>query len=80
MIADVRGFGLFMGIELAREGQPATDACTRVVEGAKARGILLGRVGRAQHIVKMRPPMPFSRENAEQLAQALTEIFAELPA
>ena len=80
LIADVRGFGLFFGIEFAREGQPEGAFCGRVVEAAKERGVLLGRVWRAQHILKMRPPMPFSRENAEQLVAALAAILREMPA
>ena len=79
LIADVRGFGLFFGIEFAAQGQPATAFCGRVVEAAKDRGILLGRVGRGQHILKMRPPMVFSRANAEMLAAELDAILRELP-
>jgi len=80
LIADTRGFGLFFGIEFAQEGQPATEFCGRVVEAAKDRGILLGRVGRGQHILKMRPPMPFSRPNAAQLVETLDAILREMPA
>lgn len=79
LIADVRGFGLFFGIEFARDGLPAGEFCGRMVEAAKERGILLGRVGRAQHILKMRPPMPFSRTNAEQLVETLDAILREMP-
>jgi 4-aminobutyrate aminotransferase-like enzyme len=79
LIADVRGFGLFFGIEFAAEGKPATEFCGRVVEAAKDHGILLGRVGRGQHILKMRPPMPFSRENAAQLAATLDTILRGMP-
>jgi len=80
LIADTRGFGLFFGIEFAQEGQPATEFCGRVVEAAKERGVLLGRVGRGQHILKMRPPMPFSRPNAAQLVETLNAILREMPA
>lgn len=79
LIADVRGFGLFFGIEFARDGIPAGEFCGRMVEAAKQRGILLGRVGRAQHILKMRPPMPFSRANAEHLVETLDAILQEMP-
>lgn len=79
LIADVRGFGLFFGIEFARDGVPAGEFCGRMVEAAKERGILLGRVGRAQHILKMRPPMPFSRANAEHLVETLDAILQEMP-
>ncbi len=79
LIADTRGFGLFFGIEFARDGQPDGDFCGRVVEAAKARGILLGRVGRAQHILKMRPPLPFAGAHAEMLAETLDAILREMP-
>lgn len=77
MIADVRGFGLFLGLECARDGRPEPDFAARVVELSKSRGILIGRVGRAQHILKIRPPMPFARAHAGILAQALGEAIDE---
>ncbi len=80
LIADVRGMGLFFAIEFARDGQPDTEFCGKVVEAAKDRGILLGRVGRAQHILKMRPPMLFSADNAALLAKVLDDILQEMPA
>ncbi|NCU19183.1 aminotransferase class III-fold pyridoxal phosphate-dependent enzyme [Candidatus Falkowbacteria bacterium] len=80
LIADVRGRGLFFGIEFAAGGEPATEFCGRVVEAMRDRGILLGRIGRAQHILKLRPPMPFSRENADLAVAALAEVLREVPA
>lgn len=78
-IADVRGFGLFCGMEFADQGVPQTGFCGRVVEAMKDEGVLLGRVGRAQHILKMRPPMPFSRENAALLVQTLDRVLKGMP-
>lgn len=78
-IHDVRGFGLFFAVEFARAGQPAPDIAARVVEAMRERGILLGRGGRAQHILKIRPPMPFSRSNADEVAQNLAAILTEIP-
>lgn len=79
-ISDVRGFGLFFGMEFARDGIPQTDFCGRIVEAMKDEGVLLGRVGRAQHILKMRPPMPFSRADAALLVQTLGRVLQRLPA
>ncbi|MCX7171923.1 MAG: hypothetical protein NTY41_17025 [Proteobacteria bacterium] len=42
------------------------------------RGVLISRVGRLDNILKMRPPMPFSRENADQLLSTLDECLAAL--
>ncbi len=79
-IHDVRGFGLFFAVEFARAGQPAPDIAARVVEAMRERGILLGRGGRAQHILKIRPPMPFSRGNADEVVQNLAAILTEISA
>ena len=59
---------------------PLTEFTAQVVEGMKARGILLNRLGRDYNCLKMRPPMPFSRENADQVADALADVLKELPA
>ena len=79
-IADVRGVGLFFAVELATEGRPRPDLALRVVEGMKARGVLMGRIGRQQHILKLRPPMPFGPDHAAMVAERLAEVLAECPA
>lgn len=80
LIADTRGLGLFLGIELARDGEPASVEAGRIVEAMRDRHVLMGRVGRAQHILKIRPPMVFSRADADELIGKLAECFKELPA
>ncbi|MDJ0627356.1 MAG: aspartate aminotransferase family protein [Rhodobacter sp.] len=80
MIGDVRGAGLFLGVEFVGDGMsPAPEFTARVVEAMKARGILLNRLGRHYNCLKIRPPMPFSRANADILADTLTEVLAEMP-
>ncbi len=80
LIADVRGVGLFFGIELARDGKPATAEAAAIVEAMRRRGVLMGRIGRHQQILKLRPPLPFSRENADMAVAALAASFAEVAA
>jgi len=80
LIAGVRGVGLFVGVELARDGRPATAEAAAVVEAMRRRGVLIGRVGRAQHILKLRPPMPIRREEADIAVAALADALAGLPA
>ncbi|OOY13952.1 aspartate aminotransferase family protein [Thioclava marina] len=80
LIADTRGLGLFLGIELARDGEPASAEAGRIVEAMRDRHVLMGRVGRAQHILKIRPPMVFSRADADELIGKLSDCFEELPA
>jgi len=49
------------------------------VNRMRERGILLGTDGPFANVLKIRPPMPFTRENAEHLASTLTEILDTLP-
>ncbi len=56
---------------------PATDFVTEVVEQMVERGFILNRIGRAGNTLKIRPPMPFSVENADMLIDALQDVLAE---
>ncbi|MFA7503383.1 MAG: aminotransferase class III-fold pyridoxal phosphate-dependent enzyme [Burkholderiaceae bacterium] len=77
LIADVRGAGLFFAMELTHNGEPASESCAAVVERMRQRGVLMGRIGRHQHILKIRPPMPFARPEADMLAETLAGVLAE---
>ncbi len=81
LLAEVRGVGLFFGAEFVLDDRmtPATEFVADVVERMVARGFLMNRIGRAGNTLKIRPPMPFSVENADQLADALEVTLAETP-
>ncbi len=81
-VAEARGAGLFLGVEFATDAAmtPATGFCGRVVEGLKDRGILTHRTGRHRNVLKIRPPMPFDRPEADLLADTLAEVLAATPA
>jgi 4-aminobutyrate aminotransferase-like enzyme len=79
VIGDVRGQGLFLGIELVTDRKtkaPATAFARKVNDGARARGVLIGTEGPHDNVLKMRPPMIFSRANADHLVGVLEEAFA----
>ena len=81
LIGDVRGDGLWIGVELVQDRssrEPATSATQRVVEDMKARGILLNRIGEFGNVLKMRPPLPFAEEHAELLLTTMGEVLATL--
>src|ERR1044072_2672027 len=67
IISDVRGSGLFLGVELARDREPATSEAARIVNQLRERGILLGTDGPHHNVIKIRPPMPFSEADADLL-------------
>jgi 4-aminobutyrate aminotransferase-like enzyme len=77
IIADVRGSGLFIGVELVRDYEPAAVEAARVVNQMREHGILIGTDGPHHNVLKIRPPMPFSQANADELIAALDLSFAE---
>jgi 4-aminobutyrate aminotransferase-like enzyme/Ser/Thr protein kinase RdoA (MazF antagonist) len=81
VIGDVRGLGLFLGIELVSDRKtkaPATDFARAVCNGARRRGVLMGTEGPHDNVLKMRPPMIFSRRDADHLVTVLEETFTEV--
>jgi 4-aminobutyrate aminotransferase-like enzyme len=81
LIGDVRGRGLFFGVELVRNHdtlEPATTEARQLVNAMRERRILLSKIGMYDNVLKMRPPMPFAREHADQLLAALDECLAEI--
>ncbi|KQU66769.1 hypothetical protein ASC75_09120 [Aminobacter sp. DSM 101952] len=83
VIGDVRGMGLFLGIELVtdrRTREPATAFARKVNDGARARGVLIGTEGPHDNVLKMRPPMIFTRRDADHLVGVLEETFAAVEA
>jgi 4-aminobutyrate aminotransferase-like enzyme/Ser/Thr protein kinase RdoA (MazF antagonist) len=74
--ADVRGSGLFLGIELAEpeSRKPATDEAILIVNRMKERGFLLSTDGPFNNVIKFKPPICFSMENARDLIDALKAI------
>jgi len=81
VIGDVRGLGLFLGIELVtdrRRKSPATEFARAVSNGARRRGVLMGTEGPHDNVLKMRPPMIFSKRDADHLIAVLEETFADV--
>ncbi len=72
MIGDVRGSGLFIGIELVRDRvhpDPATVETVRIVNLLRERGVLINSTGLHDNVLKIRPPMVFGEEHAAILVQ-----------
>lgn len=75
IIADVRGSGLFLGVELLKNGAPATSEANRIANRMRKEGILLGTDGPFHNVIKIRPPMPFSHADAELLLTTLGRLL-----
>ena len=81
IIDNVRGQGLFFGLELVRGDvarSPATAETKRLVNVMRDRGILISRIGRHDNILKMRPPLVFSTANADLLLSTLDDALSTL--
>jgi 4-aminobutyrate aminotransferase-like enzyme len=74
-IANTRGRGLFIALELETDGVADEALAAHVVEYARNNGMLMGRTGRNRNVLKLRPPMPFSAENASLATEILNRAF-----
>jgi 4-aminobutyrate aminotransferase-like enzyme/Ser/Thr protein kinase RdoA (MazF antagonist) len=70
-IVEVRGRGLLVGVELE-----SPDLAERVVNQLRDEGILIGRTGPHENVLKIRPPLVFSDEHADLLVEAVSRALA----
>jgi len=80
VIGDVRGSGLFLGVDLAldRESrEPAPLQASYVVNRLRERGILTGTDGPHHNVIKLRPPLVFMEKDAELFVKTLDAILQE---
>lgn len=78
IIGDVRGQGLFLGIELVDKNmKPLAAQTDYVANRMKDHSILMSTDGPDHNVLKIKPPLVFSRENAADLIYYLRKIFAE---
>jgi 4-aminobutyrate aminotransferase-like enzyme len=83
LIGDVRGLGLFLGVECVLDREtlaPAPEQAAYVVNRLKEHGILLSTDGPFHNVLKIKPPLVFSREDADFLVATLEKVLAEDPA
>jgi len=77
-IGDVRGAGLYLGIELVEDRvskYPATTSADDVVEYAKGQGVLLSTDGPFSNVIKIKPPMVFDSANADRLVHVIDQAL-----
>ena len=80
LIGDVRGSGFFIGVELVKDREtlePAPQHTAYIAERVKEKGILISTDGVLGNVLKIRPPMIFSLENAEFLVSTFDEVLSE---
>jgi 4-aminobutyrate aminotransferase-like enzyme len=81
LVGDVRGTGFFLGVELVADRDartPAPREADYVVNRLREEGVLIGTDGLGHNVLKIRPPMPFSGDDAGRLAETLDRVLTEL--
>ena len=78
-IGDVRGAGLFIGIEFSLPGttEPDPAAASYAINALKERGVLIGATGVYGNVLKVRPPLCFARDNADLFLETLDAVLSD---
>lgn len=81
IVGDVRGSGLFLGVELVRDRatlEPAGEEASYIANRMREQGVLIGTDGPYHNVLKIRPPMPFTEGDADLLVDALVRLLDDL--
>ena len=75
-IGDVRGMGLFIGVEIIRgDGTEDSELCGYIKNKMRENRILIGSDGPKDNVIKIRPPLTIELEDAQMLLATLSEIL-----
>jgi 4-aminobutyrate aminotransferase-like enzyme len=78
-VGDIRGKGLFWGLEIVQgvgSTAPDIERADRIINLLRDDGCLLGRTGAFNNVVKIRPPLVFGPDHSEMLLAALERALA----
>lgn len=75
VLGGIRGAGLFIGVDIVRDGAPDAAEATRIVNGLRDRRVLISATGPDANVLKIRPPLIFAREHADVFLAALAEVL-----
>jgi 4-aminobutyrate aminotransferase-like enzyme len=82
-IGDVRGLGLFVGIELVRDREtrePDAALARELANRAAERGVLISTDGPDHNVMKIKPPLVFSAADADRLVETVDAVLTEVAA
>jgi 4-aminobutyrate aminotransferase-like enzyme/Ser/Thr protein kinase RdoA (MazF antagonist) len=80
-IGDIRGAGLFIGADLVKDRatrEPDPQTSLALVNRLREKHVLISACGRLGQVLKIRPPLPFSRADADEFLSKLAESLAEI--
>ena len=74
-IGETRAAGLFLGTDILTDGNPDGAKAGRLVNDLRREGVLISATGPQGHILKIRPPLPFSLANVDQFLTTLEKVL-----
>jgi 4-aminobutyrate aminotransferase-like enzyme len=80
IVGEVRGMGLMQGVELVKDRktkEPAPQAAAAVLEGAKDRGLIIGKGGMYGNVLRISPPLTVTTDDADQAADVIDKALGE---
>lgn len=80
-VAEVRGSGFFIGVDLVTDRStlsPDGEAAAGIVNALRQDRILISACGAQGNVLKLRPPMPFSSNDADRLLEGMGRAFKTL--
>ncbi|MGV1792006.1 aspartate aminotransferase family protein [Rhizobium sp. A37_96] len=78
LIKSVRGVGLFLGVDVMEGGEPSAAAAARIVNGLRDRRVLISASGPHANVLKIRPPLVFSRSHADCFMEAFDATLKDV--
>jgi 4-aminobutyrate aminotransferase len=81
LIGDVRGMGLMQGLELVKDRttkEPAPEATVKVMERARANGLLIGKGGLYGNVIRLSPMLNITKPDVDEAVRILDRSFSEV--
>ncbi|NMO04421.1 aspartate aminotransferase family protein [Gordonia sp. TBRC 11910] len=76
-ISEIRGAGLFLGVDVVDDdGRPDRGEADRLVNGYRDARVLIGSAGQGNSVLKIRPPLPFSMNDADRFLTVTEQLLA----
>jgi 4-aminobutyrate aminotransferase-like enzyme len=80
IIGEVRGQGLMVGVELVRNQEteePATQEILTIMEVSREKGLLIGKGGLDNNVIRIQPPLALTKEQTDDACSILDEAFTK---
>jgi 4-aminobutyrate aminotransferase-like enzyme len=74
-MGEVRGKGLYAGVDILRDGEADGAEAARIVNGMRDAGILISATGPHGHVLKIRPPLTFTAQHVELFVSTLGKVM-----